>query len=141
MDASLLTDKKPVARMKVLELMKRAHFLKLKGKVIMKIDLSNLDHPAHVSRVVDYLVAIVEKMPKHSAVGLVDFRGLRVSDEIKQELVRLTETTSPYFRAGALLASDAQSKEMADVFASCLGAAKLPVYEEEEAAKSWLFAK
>jgi len=88
MEASLLTEENPVKRMKINEVLKRAHFLKLNGKVIMKIDFSNLNHPAHVVRVVNYLVTIVEKMPKQSAVGLVDFRGLQVSDEIKQELMR-----------------------------------------------------
>ena len=130
MEASLLTEENPVKRMKINEVLKRAHFLKLNGKVIMKIDFSNLNHPAHVVRVVNYLVTIVEKMPKQSAVGLVDFRGLQVSDEIKQELMRLAKTTYPYFRTGAMIANDAQSRELADVFISCLGTANLPVMKK-----------
>jgi hypothetical protein len=137
----LQTQEKSVVKIKISEVMKRASFHKYEAKMIMKLDLSNLDHPTNVVRVIDYLVGIVKKMPKQSVVGLVDFRGLLVSDEIKQELIRLTEITYPYFRASALMACDAQTRELAATITSRVGGTKLPVYEDEEAAKKWLFAQ
>jgi hypothetical protein len=141
MEELLQTKEKSLVKIKTSEVMKRASFHKFETKMIMKLDLSNLDHPTHVAKVVDYLITMVKHMPKQSVVGLVDFRGLQVSDEIKQELIRLAEMTYPYFRASALMASDAQSRELAATITSRIGETKLPVYEDEETAKKWLFSQ
>jgi hypothetical protein len=141
MEELMQTQENSVVKIKVSEVMKRASFHRYEAKMIMKLDLSNLDHPTNVVRVVDYLVGMVKKMPKLSVVGLVDLNGLLASDEIKQELSRLAEITYPYFRASALMACDARSRELAATITSRIGETKLPVYEDEEAAMKWLFAQ
>lgn len=141
MDAVLEADEKPASRMKIPEVMQRASFLKINNKMIMRIDLSKLKHVSHVTRIADYLVTIVEKLPRQFAVGLVDFRGLLVSDEVKQELTRLATTTYPYFRAGAMLVDDDQSRELADTFTERLGTTNINIYDDEETAKNWLISK
>ena len=47
------------------EVMKRATFIKVKNKMILKCDLSFLDSAENVGRVTDYFCSMVEKVPKN----------------------------------------------------------------------------
>jgi hypothetical protein len=127
-------------RMGSLEVMKRSSFIKVDAKMIMKLDLSGLDHPMHVERVVDYLIGIVERMPKQSVVGLVDFRDIVMSEESTQHLFRLVERAAPYFRASAFLENGGDSLKMAETVSKRFDVAKLPVYQDEDLAVQWLFS-
>lgn len=130
-----------VEKMKISEVMKRATFIKFEHKMIMKLDLSNLVCQSDVARVVDYLIGMVARMPKHSVVGLVVFEGVPASSEIEQELIRLIESSHLYFRFSAFIACDDQSKKLADAISNRFETANLPVFNDEDAAKKWLFAQ
>ena len=96
------------------EIMKRASFLRDGAKMILKFDLSNLESSEDVERVVAYFRSVVERMPKKSIVGLVDFSGLKVTDEVTQEMIHLTEYCNPYFRATAVVTNDTTTTSLAE---------------------------
>ena len=121
--------------------MKRASFFRFEEKMILKFDLSNLDEIGEVKRVVNYFRSLVEKMPKQSMVGLVNFSGLKVTEEVTQEIIRLTEFCSPYFRASAVIAPDLESTGLAKALINHFGKINLPIHPEEETAKKWLFTQ
>lgn len=122
-------------------IMKRATFIKTMGKMILKFDLSSLDSIEDVGRVVDYFLSMVTRMPKKSLVGLVDFTGLKVADEVVPEMIRLTEFCNPYFRATAVLANEPATISLAHDVINHFGRINLPIYQEEETAKKWLFTQ
>lgn len=130
-----------MSKLKRVEIMNRASFLRFEAKMILKFDLSNLDAVEDVKRVVEYFRAMVARMPKKSIVGLVDFNGLKVADEVTQEMIRLTESCNPYFRATAVLANDASTISLAESVINHFGKINLPIYQEEETAKQWLFSQ
>jgi hypothetical protein len=109
--------------------------------MILKFDLSNLDEIDDARRVIKYCKSMVEKMPKKSIVGLVDLNGLKVADEMTQEMIRLMESCGPYVRATAVLADDVESVRLAKAVSTNFGGIDLPIYQEEEAAKEWLFSQ
>ena len=109
--------------------------------MILKFDLSNLESIEDVERVVAYFRSVVEKMPQKSIVGLVDFNGLTVADVVVQEMIRLAEFCNPYFRATAVITNDEASMTLANAVISHFGKINMPIYQEEVAAKEWLFAQ
>ena len=121
--------------------MKRASFLRDGEKMILKFDLSNLENSEDVERVATYFRAMVERMPKKSIVGLVDFNGLTVADEVVQEMINLTEFCNPYFRATAAIANEPAALSLLESVKNHFGKINLPVYQEETAAKEWLFTQ
>ncbi len=123
------------------EIMKRASFIRDGAKMILKFDLSNLENSEDVERVAAYFRSMVEKMPKKSIVGLVDFNGLTVADEIVQEMINLTEFCNPYFRATAAIANEPAALSLLESVKNHFGKINLPVYQEETAAKEWLFTQ
>ncbi len=130
-----------MSKLKRIEIMNRASFLRFGSKMILKFDLSNLDKVEDVNRVVEYFGAMVKSMPKKSTVGLVDFNGLKVADEVTQEMIRLTESCNPYFRATAVIANDASTVKLAESVINHFGKINLPIYQEEGSAKEWLFTQ
>ncbi len=80
-------------------------------------------------------------MPKKSMVGLADFNGLMVTEEVTQELIRLAESCSPYFRATATIANDDATKSLANAVINHFGKINMPIYQEEDLAKEWLFTQ
>ena len=122
-------------------MMKRATFLRSNGKVILKFDLSNLESTEDVDKVVAYFKSMVEKMPKKSMVGLADFNGLKVTENVTQELIRLMEFCNPYFRATATLANDPVTTSLVKTVINHFGDINLPIYQDEETAKEWLFTQ
>jgi hypothetical protein len=74
-------------------------------------------------------------------VGLVDFNGLEVADEVTQEMIHLTESCNPYFRATAVIANDASTVSLAESVINHFGKINLPIYQEEDSAKKWLFSQ
>ena len=128
-------------KLKLTEVMKRASFLRTGTKMILKVDLSNLDSIEDVERVVAYFRSMVEKMPKKSIVGLVDFNGLTVADEVVQEMISLAKFCNPHFRATAVIANDEASINLANTIVNHFGKINMPIYQEEVAAKEWLFAQ
>ena len=130
-----------MSKLKRVEIMNRASFLRFGAKMILKFDLSNLDNVEDVKRVVEYFGSMVKSMPKKSIVGLVDFSGLKVADEVIQEMIILTESCNPYFRATAVIAIDANNIRLAESVINHFGKINLPIYQEEESAKEWLFSQ
>lgn len=130
-----------MSKLKRVEIMNRASFLRHGAKMILKFDLSNLDNVEDVKRVVEYFGSMVKSMPKKSMVGLVDFSGLKVADEVTQEMIILTESCNPYFRATAVIAFDAITIKLAESVINHFGKINLPIYQEEESAKEWLFSQ
>lgn len=130
-----------MSKLKRVDIMNRASFLRYGAKMILKFDLSNLDEIDDVKRVVEYFGSMVKKMPKKSIVGLVDFNGLQIADQVTQEMILLTESCNPYFRATAVIANDATTVSLAENVISHFGKINLPIYQEEEAAKQWLFSQ
>ena len=130
-----------MSKLKRVEIMNRASFLRYGAKMILKFDLSNLQEIEDIKRVVEYFRAMVEKMPRKSIVGLVDFNGLKVDDEVTQEMIRLTESCNPYFRATAVIVNDASTNTLAESVITHFGKINLPIYQEEGAAKKWLFSQ
>ena len=123
------------------EIMKRASFLRNGAKMILKFDLSNLNSSEDVERVVAYFRSMVERMPKKSIVGLVDFRGLTVADEVVHEMISLTEFCNPYFRATAAIAIEPAEISLVESVTNHFGKINMPVYQEETTAKEWLFTQ
>jgi len=123
------------------EIMKRASFLRDGTKMILKFDLSNLENSEDVERVVAYFRSMVGRMPKKSIVGLVDFNGLTVADEVLQEMINLTEFCNPYFRATAAIANDPSTTSLVESVISHFGKINLPIFKEETVAKEWLFTQ
>ena len=123
------------------EIMNRASFFRSDGKMILKFDLSSLETDEEVKRVAKYFKSLVTNMPKKSLVGLADFNGLIVTKEVTQELIHLAESCSPYFRATATIANDDATVGLANAVASHFGKINMPIYQEEELAKDWLFTQ
>ena len=123
------------------EVMNRASFLRSDGKMILKFDLSGLESVEEVKKVVKYFSTLVSNMPKKSMVGLADFNGLIVAEEVTQELIHLAESCSPYFRATAMIANDDATKSLANAVINHFGKINMPIYQEEELAKKWLFTQ
>ena len=123
------------------EVMKRASFLRSKDKMILKFDLSGLETDEEVKRVVKYFGSMVGRMPKKSLVGLADFNGLNVTEEVTQELIGLAESCNPYFRATATIANDDATIGLANAVANHFGKINMPIYQDEELAKEWLFTQ
>ncbi|MCK4508601.1 MAG: hypothetical protein KAU27_08675 [Desulfuromonadales bacterium] len=123
------------------EIMKRASFLRHGEKMILKFDLSELDNAEEVKKVIEYFSSMVTRMPKKSIVGLVDLKGLKVADEVTHEMINLTESCNPYFRATAVIANDDATTSLANAVISHYGKINMPIYIEEEAAKEWLFSQ
>ena len=130
-----------MTKLKRIEIMNRASFLRNGSKMILKFDLSKLENTENVQKVIDYFNSLVSKMPKKSMVGLVDLDGLKVSDEVPQMLIHLMESCNPYFRATAVLANDAAATGLATTVISHFGKINMPVYQEEELAKEWLLSQ
>lgn len=123
------------------EIMDRASFIRSDGKMILKFDLSGLEADEEVKRVVKYFKGLVGRMPKKSMVGLADFKGLKVTEEVTHELILLAEACNPYFRATATIANDDETIGLANAVASHFGKINMPLYEDEELAKEWLFSQ
>ena len=123
------------------EVMNRASFIRSDGKMILKFDLSGLESIEEVKKVVKYFSTLVSNMPKKSMVGLADFSGLMVTEEVTQELISLAESCSPYFRATATIANDDATKSLANAVINHFGKINMPIYQEEDLAKKWLFTQ
>lgn len=123
------------------EVMSRASFLRNKDKMILKFDLSELEDIEEIKKVVKYFSSMVARMPPKSMVGLADFTGLIVSEGITQELINLAESCSPYFRATAMIANDGATIGLANAVTRHFGKINMPIYQEEELAKAWLFTQ
>jgi len=80
-----------MSKLKLVEVMKRASFLRDGEKMILKFDLSNLNDVEDVKKIAEYFRSMVTKMPQKSLVGLVDFTGLKIADEVVHEMIQLTE--------------------------------------------------
>ena len=130
-----------MAKLSRAEIMKRATFVKVDGKMVLKFDLSSLLSKEEVSRVVEYFLSMVERMPKKSLVGLVDFTGLEVADEVVPEMILLTESCNPYFRATAVIANEPATIGLVEDVKNHFGKINLPIYQDEETAKKWLFTQ
>ena len=130
-----------MSKIKRVEIMNRACFLRHEEKIIMKFDLSNLDEVEDVKRVSEYFGSMVKGMPKKSMVGLVCFNGLSVADEVTREMISLTELCSPHFRATAMIVDNDATTSLANAVISHFGKINMPIYQEEEPAKEWLFSQ
>ena len=130
-----------MTKLKRVEIMNRASFLRDGAKMILKFDLSNLDQVDDVRRIFEYFRSLVEKMPKKSMVGLVNFTGLKVADEVVPEMIHLSEFCNPYFRATAVITSDQATTRLANAVIDHFGKINMPIYQEESAAKEWLFSQ
>lgn len=109
--------------------------------MILKFDLSNLERVEDVERVDVYFRSLVEKMPKKSIVGLVDFSGLTVAGEVVDEMISLTEFCNPYFRATAAIANEPAEISLLESVVNHFDKINMPVYQEETAAREWLFTQ
>ena len=123
------------------EMMNRATFFRNDGKMILKFDLSGLKTDEEVKRVGKYFKSLVTNMSPKSLVGLADFNGLRVTEEVTQELIHLAESCSPYFRATAMIANDDATVGLANAVVNHFGKINMPIYQDEELAKEWLFTQ
>jgi hypothetical protein len=130
-----------MSKLKLTEAMKRASFVRAGTKMILKFDLSNLKSIEDVQRVDVYFRSLVEKMPKKSILGLVDFNGLTVADEVVEEMVSLTEFCNPYFRATAAIANEPAELSLLESVINHFDDINLPVYQEETTAREWLFTQ
>jgi hypothetical protein len=130
-----------MSKLKLTEVIKRASFVRTGTKMILKFDLSNLESIEDVQRVDVYFRSLVEKMPKKSIVGLVDFSGLTVADEVVDEMISLTEFCNPYFRATAAIANEPAEISLLESVINHFDGINLPVCQEETTAREWLFTQ
>ncbi|MHB8707796.1 MAG: hypothetical protein ACYC9I_02900 [Desulfuromonadales bacterium] len=127
-----------MGNMKVSEVMKRAGFHKSVNKMILKIDLSYLEHCDHIDMTIDYMNSLVQKLPIKSIYGIVDFRGLKNTDEIQKRLNRLGNIIESHFCACALVVNDEQTRTMASSITHRLENSSYQSHEEEHTAEDWL---
>jgi len=130
-----------MSKLKLVEVMKRASFLRDGEKMILKFDLSNLNDVEDVKKIAEYFRSMVTKMPQKSLVGLVDFTGLKIADEVVHEMIQLTEFCNPYFRATAAMANNSATTSLVESVVNHFGNINMPIYQEEEPAKEWLFSQ
>lgn len=123
------------------QIMNRTSFLRYEDKMILKLDLSHLEEISQVERIVDYFVMLISNMPKKSIVGLVDLTGLKVANEVLEVLINLAELSNPHFRATAVLTSSPETTDLAKAVINHFGKINMPIFQEEEAAKKWLFSQ
>ena len=130
-----------MSKLKCVEIMNRASFLRCDAKMILKLDFSDLDDIEDVKRVAEHFGSMVKRMPKKSIVGLVCFNGFKIADEVVQEMISLTESCNPYFRATAVIATDDATVDLAEAVKNHFGKINMPIYQKEEPAKEWLFSQ
>jgi len=130
-----------MSKLKIVEVMKRARFLRDGEKMILKFDLSNLNEVEDIERITEYFRSMVMKMPKKSIVGLVDFTDLKIADEVVQEMIQLTEFCNPYFRATAAITNSLATTSLVESVANHFGDINMPIFQAEEPAKEWLFSQ
>lgn len=124
--------------MKRIDIMSRSGFLKHGSKMILKFDLSGLKNADEVGKVADFFSSIALKMPKKSVVGLVDLTGLHVHLSTLNEMIRLTYECNPHFKATAVLALGAATKNLANSVITYYGNINMKVFENQLEAMDWL---
>jgi hypothetical protein len=129
-----LTELSPV------DVMKRASFVRLNCKTILKFDLSGLCRPEDVSRVVDYFRFLVRRLNRESMVGLIDFSDLSFSDEVIENLILLTVLSNPFFRASAVISNNQHGDNIVKALFAHFPKLNFHVLKDETAARECLEA-
>ena len=127
--------------MKRTDAMKRASFFKHGSEMILKFDLSGLKSTEEVESVVKYFASVVGNMPKRSIVGLVDFSNLVVEDSMAKDMIRLTELSSPHFRATAVIAPSVATKALASAVIDHFGRVNMKIFNSNDQGIEWLVAQ
>ena len=130
-----------MARLKSVEVMKRASFIRDGKKMILKFDPSSLESIEDLERVVEYFKSMVEKMPKGSLLAMVDFSGLAFTDEVLQQMIQLSKFCGPYVRASAAVSNDPISTRLANAVINHFENINMPIFQGEGTAREWLFTQ
>ena len=123
--------------MKLSEIMQRSRFIRGNSKVVFSIDLSGLVASEDVMAVDQYILTIIEKMPKKSMLLLLNVKDLNLNPEIMEKLKGMTVRYNPYFRSSAVVA-DGSNEEKVRKMTKDLGYAKMRIYSDLETAKKSL---
>jgi len=127
--------------MKRIEIMNRSGFIKNGSKMVLKFDLSGLSKADDVHRVVDYFSSIALKMPKKSVLGLVDLTSMLVNMNTLNEMIRLSGQCNPHFKATAIVALDASTKNLAASVREHYGKINLSIFTNQQEAMDWLICQ
>ena len=119
--------------------MARAKFLRFEGNLILKYDLSNLEHKEDIEKVVNFFSGTVTRMPKNSMLCLLVLTGLSENVVSAIDMSRETEQFSSYFKAAAIIANDPNSDKLAKKVRENLDV-YLPIYKDEQEAIEWLLS-
>ena len=130
-----------MAKLKIVEVMKRASFIRDGEKMILKFDPSSLESIEDLERVVEYFKSMVEKMPKNSLLAMVDFSGLAFTDEVLQQMIQLSKFSGPYVRASAAVSNDPISTRLANAVINHFENINMPLFHEDGTAREWLFTQ
>ena len=84
-----------------------------------------------------YILTIIEKMPKKSMLLLLNVKDLNLNPEIMEKLKGMTVRYNPFFRSSAVVA-DGSNEEKVRKMTKDLGYAKMRIYGDLETAKKSL---
>jgi hypothetical protein len=87
--------------MKTIEIMHRARFVKQGSKMVLVIDLSQLDSE-DARKVATRGEDIIKRMPKKSVLTLANFANTSPSDELEECAKQLLEHSKPHVLKGAV---------------------------------------
>lgn len=125
---------------KLSEVMKRSTFIKHNEKIILKLDVSDLQEDEDVQRVADYFISIAKKMPSNSINGLANFSRLNVTSKIETDIFRLASQANHCFKAFAVVVSEPATMELAGKMISSkrFQGNNIKVFEAVDNAKNWI---
>ena len=128
-----------MAKLRLAEIMARATFLRFDGKVILKYDLSNIEHKDDINKVFNYFTGMIGRMPEKSMYCLLDISGLSENVVTVEEMSSDTEQHASYFRAAAVIANDSGSSALIKAVREKLEV-YLPIHDDEQSAIDWLLS-
>ena len=128
-----------MANLRLAEVMSRATFLRFDGKVVLKYDLSNLEHREDIEKVFNYFSGMVGRMPEKSIYCLLDMTGLNESVVSVEEMSQDTAEHASYFKAAAVISHNSKSDELVKLLRNRLEI-YLPIFQKEQEAIDWLLS-
>lgn len=116
--------------------MERVKFLDHNGVEVLLLDFSHCTVEAALE-VIEKAKTVIRSAPPHSLLTLSDFTGIGFAYDLHQKLKEFTAHNKPYVHAAAVVGVTGLKKTLLEgvmLFAQ----RELPIFENREAAKTWL---
>ena len=123
--------------MKAIEMMNRAKFIKQGSKMVLVIDLSELEsEDAH--KVIKRGEDIIRRMPKNSVLTLANLENTRQDDELEKRTMELLKHNKPHVLKAAVAGIAGKSFQAYRNQLSCAENASVESFRNIEDALGWL---